>query len=76
MISNEKTTNSSELRIEIRKLRIDNTKLWVEIGDLRKEIFKLNSIIDKQNIQNVKKKYIFTIEDEIFGQDGDTQRNR
>lgn len=75
MFSNEKTTNLSELRIEIRKLRIDNTNLWAEIGDLRKEIFKLNSIID--NKQNVKKKeYIFTIEDELFGQDGDTPRNR
>lgn len=65
--------NSSEiykLRIEIRKLQHDNTNLWTEIGDLRKELFKLNSIIDKQN---VKKKYIFTIEDDIYGQDGITK---
>ena len=63
--------NIDRLQIEIRKLRNENTNLWVEIGDLRKEIIKLNSIMDKINVKE--NKYIFTIEDYIYGQDGDTK---
>jgi len=60
---------TNRFRIEIRKLRNENTNLWVEIGGLRKEINKLNSIMDKNNVKE--NKYIFTIEDYIYGQDGD-----
>lgn len=64
--------NINLLRIEIRKLQNENTKLWVEIGDLRKEIVQLNSIMDKNKVKE--KKYVFTIGDYIYGQDGDTTK--
>ncbi len=64
--------NTNLLRIEIRKLQNENTKLWVEIGDLRNEIVKLNSIMDKNKVKE--KKYVFTIGDYIYGQDGDINK--
>ena len=56
------------LKLEISKLLSKNTELWSEIGGLRTEIVKLNTII--MNIENNKdRKYILTIEDEIYGQE-------